>query len=127
MFSDRLGTNPWHIVLVILNEQSAPSAFEHRVTTDDVCGHGVSDVDAATWLMERPEIGEERSDGRSIVLKFGSNNPRCLSHVLQLNSKNDFQPAKVEVYIQRKPTHGGKREGYPDIPPSPAMSRGFLA
>jgi hypothetical protein len=104
--------------LIALDERGASSATWHSLTAPEACGRDVPKPSPVPSKLERVEIGPEAVGSRTIVLDVNpSGDSRCVRHTLQLNSKSDFQPAKVEIHIQKKPTRGMKRKGYPDIPP----------
>jgi hypothetical protein len=104
------------IVLVTLDQDGVPSAFRHRMTTADLCGRDMPDVDRGAWAMDRAEIGPDQGGSRSIVIDIHPEDPGCPPHLLLLYTA-DFQPVAPEVHVRKVPDHGMKKEGLPPIPP----------
>jgi hypothetical protein len=117
VFIDQPASGPRQLVLVTVDAAGVPAAFEHQITVSDMCGRDIP-AEPLDWRLERATIHGNGSGSRSISLDISATgNPSCSPHVLQLDSKNDFQPVKPELHVTVEPTHGQIREGYPAIPP----------
>lgn len=104
------------LILVTLDQNDVPSAFEHRMTVADLCGNDTPEIDRDAWTVDRAEVGPDQGGSRSILVDLHLQNPRCPPHLLQLYTA-DFQPVAPEVHVRKVPDHGMKKEGFPPVPP----------